>query len=593
MRSWLRAGRLMLGIGWETGPAVFLGFVAVTVGASVVPLVFALGLKPLVDGFYFDRTADVFLGGAVCGVSLVILVANPPASRWVHTRIRERSILVLQRRLLTLCSAAPGLEHFERPDYWDRIQLLKRNFGDLLMGMANLLVGPLILLQLLVTAAVLARLEPMLLLLPVLTLPAVWLSKRAEALRRAGEERAAETRRGVQHLFSVATSAQSGKETRMYGLDRELLTRHRDLSDRVQRSTESAAFRGLGLTVLGWVTFGIGYTGALFLVLRAAAAGTLTPGDVALTLTLAAALVAVAGQVSALAGLLLRAVTAADHYHWLADQGEPARPAGAEPPSPLPARLSHGFQLREVGFAYPGSNRQVLAGINLHLPGGSVVALVGENGAGKTTLVKLLGRMYTPTEGQILLDGVDIARFDVSEYRQRLAAGFQDFARFELLTGEAVGVGDLPRLADLDAVRHALAKVDGEFVEQLAAGLHTQLGRSWDGVDLSGGEWQKLALARAMMRDDPLLVIFDEPTASLDPQTEYAMFERIAAEMRRGAAGGRLTVLVSHRFSTVRMADLIVVLEHGRVREHGSHAALMAQGGLYAELYGLQARAYQ
>jgi ATP-binding cassette subfamily B protein len=223
-----------------------------------------------------------------------------------------------------------------------------------------------------------------------------------------------------------------------------------------------------------------------------------------------------------------------------------------------------------------------------------VVALVGENGAGKTTLVKLLGRMYAPSRGRILLEGVDLQQLDVAEYRRRLAAGFQDFARFELRAREAVGVGDLPRLQDVAAVRRALRKTNAGFAEQLAAGLETQLGRAWEGgVDLSGGEWQKLALARAMMRESPFLVVLDEPTASLDPQTEYALFEQVAADMREGAAAdGRVTLLVSHRFSTVRMADLIVVLDQGRVVEQGRHEELVAAGGLYAELYGLQARAY-
>jgi ATP-binding cassette subfamily B protein len=202
--------------------------------------------------------------------------------------------------------------------------------------------------------------------------------------------------------------------------------------------------------------------------------------------------------------------------------------------------------------------------------------------------------MYAPARGEILLDGAELNGFDIAAYRRRVTAGFQDFVRFELPTAESVGVGDVLRLDDLDAVRRALGKANADFVQDLPDGLHTPLGRSWQGgVDLSGGQWQKLALARAMMREDPFLVVFDEPTAALDPQTEHALFEQIAGEMRAGAASGRITVLVSHRFSTVRMADLIVVLDQGRIVEQGSHDDLVARGGLYAELYGLQARAYQ
>lgn len=588
----MKTARLMFGIGWETGPAVFLGFVAVSIAGSAVPLAFSLGLRPLVDGMHDDRSGDLIRGAVVCGLSAFLLAVFPHASRFFNTRIRERSIMVLQRRLLVLSSTPPGLEHFERADYWDRLQLLKRNFGDLLMGMANVLLGPLILAQLLVTAVVLGRLQPILLVLPLLAFPAVWLNKRAEVWRQRGQERAAEPRRQVHHVFSLAAESRSGREIRVYGLDRELLQRHERLSGTILQATETASFRAVALSVAGWLIFGLGYAGAVFIGLRAAAGGRLTAGDVALTLTLAAALVTVAGRVSEIVGLLMRAVAVADHYQWLDSAARPAAPQA--PPAAVPARLRAGFELRDVEFRYPGTERPALTGVDLTLAAGTVVALVGENGAGKTTLVKLLTRMYAPAHGEIRLDGTDLAGFDIAAYRRRLAAGFQDFVRFELPTAESVGVGDVLRIDDLDAVRRALGKANADFVEALPDGLRTSLGRSWQGgVDLSGGQWQKLALARAMMRDDPFLVVFDEPTAALDPQTEHALFEQIAREMRAGAATGRITVLVSHRFSTVRMADLIVVLDEGRIVEQGSHDELVARGGLYAELYGLQARAYQ
>jgi ATP-binding cassette subfamily B protein len=259
----------------------------------------------------------------------------------------------------------------------------------------------------------------------------------------------------------------------------------------------------------------------------------------------------------------------------------------------VPDQLSLGYELRGVSFSYPQGSHAALTDIDLSLRAGTVIAVVGENGAGKTTLVKLLTRMYEPTAGQILIEGTDLRDLPLADYRARLAAGFQDFVHFELLVRESVGVGDLPRITDTQAVLTALERSSAEFAQGLGSGLETQLGRSWeDGTDLSGGEWQKLALSRAMMRDYPLLTIFDEPTSALDPQTEHAMFERIARQTREQAAGGGITLLISHRFSTVRMADLIVVLKQGRVVEQGSHEELMARPGLYAELYGLQARAY-
>ena len=234
-----------------------------------------------------------------------------------------------------------------------------------------------------------------------------------------------------------------------------------------------------------------------------------------------------------------------------------------------------------MSFAYPGTDALVLDHVDLHLPAGSTVAIVGENGAGKTTLAKLLLRFYEPTAGALLVDGVDIRRFEVEAWRNRVSAGFQDFARLQFLAYESVGVGSLPDIDDANAVVIALDRAAAaDLPARLPSGLATQLGREFDGgVDLSTGQWQKLAVARAMMRDDPLLVVLDEPTASLDAATEHALFERFAGQARAAAARtGAITLLVSHRFSTVRMADVILVIEGGRITERGSHDELMPPG---------------
>jgi ATP-binding cassette subfamily B protein len=259
-----------------------------------------------------------------------------------------------------------------------------------------------------------------------------------------------------------------------------------------------------------------------------------------------------------------------------------------------PQRLTRGITLDDVTFRYGATDSPALSGVSLRLAAGSVVAVVGENGAGKTTLVKLLCGMYRPSSGRILLDDTDLSTVDLVGYRKRITAGFQDFMRFEFPLRESVGVGDLPQLTDEDRVRQALKRANATFVDRLPRGLETQLGQAWPGgVELSGGEWQKVALARSMMRDRPLLSILDEPTAALDPQTEHMLFEEVAAAARAGVEDGRITLVISHRFSTVRMADFIVVLQHGAVLEAGTHDELMAAGGLYAELYDLQAKAYR
>ena len=247
-----------------------------------------------------------------------------------------------------------------------------------------------------------------------------------------------------------------------------------------------------------------------------------------------------------------------------------------------------------MSFAYPDREVAALSDVSLKLPAGGVIALVGENGSGKSTLVKLLCGFYRPTAGRILVDGEDLAAMSIEAWRARVCAAFQDYANFEFVVHESVGVGEVAQIGRKELVAGALGRAGGAALAELEpGGLDTMLGRKWGGTDLSGGQWQKLALARALVRENPLLVVFDEPTAALDAAAEHEMFERFAAEARSGEAAGRVTLLISHRFSTVRMADAIAVIDQGRLKEFGSHRALMAKGGLYAELFELQAKAYR
>ena len=259
------------------------------------------------------------------------------------------------------------------------------------------------------------------------------------------------------------------------------------------------------------------------------------------------------------------------------------------------------LRMTGISKAFPGV--KALDDVHIAVDRGECLALLGENGAGKSTLVKLLCKLYEPTSGRILVDGQDLGRIKVVAWRERLAGAFQDFFRFEFRARQSVGVGDVPRVDDEPAVVTAVGRAGAEeVVSRLPAALETQLGPTWPGgVDVSFGQWQKFALARGFMRDHPLLLVLDEPTAALDAETEHALFERYAEAARggRGSEGahetpdGRITVLVSHRFSTVRMADLIVVLDGSRLVESGSHEQLMAKGGQYAELYSIQANSYR
>jgi ATP-binding cassette subfamily B protein len=296
---------------------------------------------------------------------------------------------------------------------------------------------------------------------------------------------------------------------------------------------------------------------------------------------------------AATSGALVATLATADRLFWLEDHAaEQAARAGTQP---APAVLREGIELRDVTFAYPGTDRAVLSDFSVRLPAGTTVALVGENGSGKTTLIKLLLGLYRPTSGAILVDGRDLDDLDPVAWRERCTAAFQDFARFHLAAVESIGVAELPTIGDEPAAEAALRRAGGDdLLAQLPDGLATEVGTAFtDGHGLSGGQWQKLALGRAMRRDEPLLVVLDEPTASLDAQSEHALFERYADAARDGADRGAVTVLVSHRFSTVQMAQLIIFIEAGQAVEVGSHASLVAAGGRYAELFALQAAGYQ
>jgi ATP-binding cassette subfamily B protein len=455
-----------------------------------------------------------------------------------------------------------------------------------------------------VTVALLMSIHPALALLAAFAVPTVLTSTWRPAVERVAQERAAPSNRLARHFFITATTATPGKEVRVTGIGERLVIGRHEAWERGYAPVSKARWGSAAWHAVAWAVFGAGYVAAVVFV----ASGLARPaGDVLLLLAagsrLSAYIGATVGEIGFLRGFWM---DGSRRLAWLEDY---AASLVASADLPVPARLKRGIRFEHVSFAYPGTDRLVLDDIDVELPAGAVVAIVGENGAGKTTLVKLLARLYEPSSGRILVDGVDLARMRADEWRTRLAGAFQDFFRFEFRARHTVGLGDVPRLDDEPAVVTAVARAGADdVVVRLKVGLETQLGPTWPGgVEVSFGQWQKLALARGFMRDRPLLLVLDEPTAALDAETEHALFERYAAAAhdtrastadRRADAGqddgeGRITILVSHRFSTVRMADLIVVLDGARVAEVGTHDDLMARGGQYAELYGIQAAAYR
>jgi ATP-binding cassette subfamily B protein len=449
--------------------------------------------------------------------------------------------------------------------------------------------------RLAVTIGLLMSIHPALVLLAVFAAPTALTSMWRPGVERVAQQRAAPFNRLARHLFTTATTAPAGKEVRVTGIGNRLVAERREAWESGFGPVSAVRWRSAWWHTLAWAIFGAAYIAAVVFVslgLRAPA------GDVLLVLAagsrLSAYVGATVGELGFLTGFW---AYGARRLAWLEDY---AASLVARADLPVPARLEQGIRFDHVSFAYPGTERLVLEDVNLELPAGAVVAVVGENGAGKSTLVKLLAKLYEPTSGHILVDGSDLGRMHAAEWRERLTGAFQDFFRFEFRARHTVGVGDIPRLEDEPAVVTAVARAGADdVVVKLKAGLQTQLGPTWPGgVEVSFGQWQKLALARGFMRDHPLLLVLDEPTAALDAETEHALFERYAAAAGgdthdAARADGRITILVSHRFSTVRMADIIVVLDGARVVEVGSHDDLVARGGQYSELYGIQAAAYR
>ena len=554
--------------------------------AALPDALLALWMKLMADGLIRHNRNLAIGAGIGLGVSAVGTWFLKVTSDRMQRRFRDRVGLALESHVARLQASIATIAHHERPEYLDRLAMLRNQVFFLDHMYMSLFATCGWILRLGVTVALLMSIHPLLALLAAFALPTVLASSWRPGVERAAEERGASANRLARHLFTTATTAPPGKEVRVMRIGDRLVKERRAAWERWYGPVAAARWGSAMWHTLAWAIFGAAFVGAVVFVSSRPGA---TPGQVLLVLAAGSRLSAYIGATVGEIGFLRMWLEGSRRMAWLEDY---AASLTEHADTPAPERLAEGIRFEQVSFSYPGTERRVLDHVNLDLKPGSVVAIVGENGAGKSTLVKLLCRLYQPSEGRILVDGVDLARIPADEWRSRMAGAFQDFFHFEFRARQTVGLGDVPRLEDEPAVMSAVDRAGArDVVERLASGLDTQLGATWPGgVEVSFGQWQKLALARGFMRDRPLVLVLDEPTAALDAETEHALFERYAAAAR---GGGRITILVSHRFSTVRMADLIVVLDGARVVEVGSHEALMAKAGQYAELYGIQAAAYR
>src|ERR1022692_2066121 len=394
-------------------------------------------------------------------------------------------------------------------------------------------------------------------------------------------------RRKLDYLRLLGASSQSAKEVKIFGLGSYLSKHYDEVSAAIFRENKALAMRRAFLgSALNVVSTG-GYYGAYAVVLARTLAGAVSLGSFTfLTGAFNRSRAYIEKILSGFNDISEQAVFLKDLFEFFAMQPTIGAASHA---IPAPRPIRQGFEFRHVGFAYAGSDRMVIQNINFILHPDEKLALIGENGAGKTTLVKLLARLYDPTEGQILLDGTDLREYDVEDLRREIGVIFQDYMRYDLLVRENIGFGKVDSLGDRSRVESAAVNsLARSVIDRLPNGYDQMVGRRFEGgVDLSGGEWQKFALARAYMRDAQLLIL-DEPTATLDARAEYEVFQRFA-ELSRA----RMAVLISHRFSTVRMADRILVLADGSIQEQGTHEQLLSLGGRYAELFELQAAGYR
>jgi ABC-type multidrug transport system fused ATPase/permease subunit len=555
----------------------------------------AVAGRSLINQSIAGNRDAVIVAAITAGVAFIVLFAG---SYWqVSTsmlQLREAASIAIDEDVLELTASVPTVDHLDDPGYLDRLEMLRAGKFPLTQTIGLLRDIIFMVTSLIITAVLLVLVDPRLFLLPLSAVPVAWVYYRSQTAVSLTERAVAERRRTALHLFDVGTGFTEAKELRVGRHEGTLQRRFADVSRSIDDDLSRADRRAMVVRTITWLLFAGAVASGLILAIRDPVHA-VTPGGVFLTVTVIAQLADQTAWAATMGTTLKNTIDLARHFLWLEGRADHLQMPSTAEPCGMPDRLADGIRLQDVTFAYSDGSTPAVADVTVTLRAGSSVAIVGDNGAGKTTLVKLLCGLYRPSGGTISLDGVPLDGVDPAAWSERVTAVCQDFVRFELTARESVGVGHLPSIDDHQVVTTAVhaARAD-DLVSQLPSALDTQLGPRFGGVDLSGGQWQRLAVARAMMRNEPLLIAFDEPTVSIDATTERVLVDRLVAESRRLAnLTGAVVVYVSHRYSTVRAADEIIVMEHGRIIEHGSHDELMAHDGAYADTYRRQVATYQ
>ncbi|WP_327303577.1 ABC transporter ATP-binding protein [Streptomyces sp. NBC_01298] len=594
MRRYLTLWLELFGVSWRGARSLTAASLAAVVGTTVVSAGAALALRAAVDASASGtvRTAALGAAGAALAYALT-MVLQDVTSTLTNTAADQVGRLHLNPRIHEDIAELEGLEHLERSDFLDRVTVVQGAAGKLLSVFWKAVVATGSILRILIAMLILGALSPWLLLLIAFAVVPVWCNSRGQRRLKEAELATAEAFRLQQHLFDLAVDPAGAKELQISGASATVARRQAEVWDELMAHRGHAQLLAAAWRLAGWATFAVAFVGGLALLVQSSAPGHGTAGDLVLLVTTAAGLRQSVQTAVTSTSDTAGAARIVEPYLWLREYAAAHRKADAGSLE-TPKRLREGLILQDVSYLYPGTEQPALDRLSLSVPAGSVVAVVGEYGSGKTTLVKLLCKFYRPDAGRILVDGKDLNDLETSGWRARSSAAFQDFGRFRTTFSETVGLGDLTHISDRERIEEALHAADAmDLVSRLPHGLDTQLGVELGGVNLSEGQWQRTALARASMRRDPLLFVLDEPTASLDAPSEQSIFERYMTRARALASTtGAITIIVSHRFSTVTDADLILVLDKGRLVESGTHDELMRVGGRYADLYGIQSTAY-